>query len=167
MLKLIAQIFIVFMVLVISGCSNKISFFNKTKPVSINNYWAVLSQGTEIYTSAFPLYSNIITKGRDLHYLMVVYDTKNKNYTISVVGGKNYAALSEVIIKVNYNEYYLPVAADRAWLTNEKQVSNFIKDMLASDTLIVINTFSDNTQSIDTYSLNGFSDSFSIINRKQ
>jgi len=168
MLKLTTKLLGFFLLLVVSGCGhNRFSIFHKTEPLSINNYWAVLSQEEQIYTSAFPLFSNTVTQDRGIHYLMVAYNTKTKEYAISVVGGKNYAPLSEVIIKVNYNEYYLPVAVDRARLTNQKQVNNFIKDTLASDVLMVINTFNDDSQAIDTYSLKGFKESFKLLDTKQ
>lgn len=150
----------------LSGCSrNNIKSNLKSSIISINKNWSVIDKHSSVYLSSFPIISSTSSKNRGVHYLMLVYNKNLNSYVISIVGGKIYENLYEVVIIINNNNYYLATSEERSWLTNTDQVINLIKDMIVSDRLIVLNKFYDQSKATDIYSLEGFKESFEVLNK--
>lgn len=149
----------------LSGCSHHhfVRLFNKSHPLAEFNSWVVLSKDDLLIASSEPQNSTSNNQHRNLHYLMIVYDTKKHNYVVSVVAGDTLKEGGSLLVKLGPHQYYLPVYQDRAWLTNKDDVNNFLKDLQSGYHVTIISAFNNGTIAYDNYSSEGFNSCAEIL----
>lgn len=111
------------------------------------------------YTAATPIKStgNYANRGEPF---FLVTNLENDADEISASSGFIYNKNSDIEVSFESKKFYLFPYKSLAWANNKNDDIDIIKEMQKSSTMIVSGIGRDGKNAIDTYSLNGFAESY-------
>jgi hypothetical protein len=119
------------------------------------------------YAVSSPIASDPKTLNRAESRIFVSFRTNDKiQNEISVTSGYNYKASSKVNLAINKKEFNFETEDNFGWLTKYEDEISLIELMRKSKQAKVTATSVRGTKTIDTFSLNGFSDAYEAAKKK-
>ena len=119
------------------------------------------------YAVSSPIASNPKTLNRAESRIFVSFRANDKiQNEISVTSGYNYKASSKVNLAIEKREFNFETEDNFAWLTKYEDEISLIELMRKSTQARVTATSVRGTKTIDTFSLNGFSDAYEAAKKK-
>jgi hypothetical protein len=119
------------------------------------------------YAVSSPIASNPKTLNRAESRIFVSFRANDKiQNEISVTSGYNYKASSNVNLAIGKREFNFETEDNFAWLTKYEDEISLIELMRKSTQAKVTATSARGTKTIDTFSLNGFSDAYEAAKKK-
>jgi hypothetical protein len=119
------------------------------------------------YAVSSPIASNPKTLNRAESRIFVSFRANDKiQNEISVTSGYNYKASSKVNLAIEKREFNFETEDNFAWLTKYEDEISLIELMRKSTQAKVTATSVRGTKTIDTFSLNGFSDAYEAAKKK-
>jgi hypothetical protein len=119
------------------------------------------------YAVSSPIASNPKTLNRAESRIFVSFRANDKiQNEISVTSGYNYKASSNVNLIIGKREFNFETEYNFAWLTKYEDEISLIELMRKSTQAKVTATSARGTKTIDTFSLNGFSDAYEAAKKK-
>lgn len=123
--------------------------------------WNFVKDSDYCYIGSAPILEEIPEgKKRDDPYILVYRINRNPNAVIQVNAGYPYKDGESVSVKIDKKNYVFYSEADSAWTENDNEI---IYAMKMGVSLIVKGTSSRGTETIDTYSLKGFTAAFNKL----
>jgi hypothetical protein len=119
------------------------------------------------YAVSSPIASDPKTLNRAESRIFVSFRANDKiQNEISVTSGYNYKASSKVNLAINKREFNFETEDNFAWLTKNEDEISLIELMKKSTQAKVTATSVRGTKTMDTFSLNGFSDAYEAAKKK-
>ena len=119
------------------------------------------------YAVSSPIASDPKTLNRAESRIFVSFRANDKiQNEISVTSGYNYKASSKVNLAIEKREFNFETEDNFAWLTKYEDEISLIELMRKSSQVKVSATSVRGTKTIDTFSLNGFSDAYEAAKKK-
>lgn len=119
------------------------------------------------YAVSSPIASDPKTLNRAESRIFVSFRANDKiQNEISVTSGYNYKASSKVNLAIEKREFNFETEDNFAWLTKYEDEISLIELMRKSTQAKVTATSVRGTKTIDTFSLNGFSDAYEVAKKK-
>jgi hypothetical protein len=119
------------------------------------------------YAVSSPIASNPKTLNRAESRIFISFRANDKiQNEISITSGYNYKASSKVNLAIEKREFNFETEDNFAWLTKYEDEISLIELMRKSTQARVTATSVRGTKTIDTFSLNGFSDAYEAAKKK-
>lgn len=125
--------------------------------------WNFVKDSDYCYIGSAPI-EIVIPEGkkRGNPYILVYRINKNPDAVVQINAGYNYKKEHPVKVKIDKKIYEFFSEDDSAWTNNDKEI---IYAMKKGINLIVTGLSSRDTETIDTYSLNGFTAAFKKLSK--
>ena len=118
------------------------------------------------YIISKPIATNPSDLNRGEHALMITnFQDDGTSHEASVDTGFTFKPKSMVEVSIKSNTYKFFTIEDRAWLADDQNANQLIKDMKNGSRVKVKSVSSRGTKITDTYSLIGFTNSLSAIDK--
>ncbi|MGD9638640.1 MAG: invasion associated locus B family protein [Alphaproteobacteria bacterium] len=159
-----------YLALIIIGLSVKPTMANNIEVIGTYDDWTaytLVEDGKKVcYIASTPQKDEGNYTRRDDIFAIVTHRPSDQSFNVvSIVAGYKYKEKSQAEIRIGSNRFSLFAYDDIAWAKNASIDNSIINAMEKGVRMVVKGTSSRGTETIDTYSLMGFSNALETINK--